>query len=119
MCKGSRHGDNVPLVKDEGRIYGDDSRLLVFAMFLRYFLLAILAFKVGEHYVQRLVSETDLGGGRSKRLERPKLIAVFDLEIRLSARWRALPRRHRSVSHYAERRHDSDPDNCRPSRLVS
>src|ERR1700730_12395427 len=31
---------------------------------------------------------------RPKRLERPKLAAVVDVEIRLSARWRALPRWH-------------------------
>src|SRR5271170_1301456 len=56
---------------------------------------------------------------RPKRLERPTVTAVVDVEIRLSARWRALPRRHCSVSHYAGRRHDSDPDSYRLSCLVS
>src|SRR5271156_5154246 len=38
-------------------------------------------------------------------LKRAKVTGVVDVEILLSARWRALPRRHCSVSHYAERRH--------------
>src|SRR5260370_10603877 len=54
-----------------------------------------------------------------KRLEPPKVTGFVDVEIRLSARWRALPRQHCSVRHYAERRHDSDPDNCRLSCSVS
>ena len=41
---------------------------------------------------------------------------VVFLEIRSSARWRALPPRHCSVPHYAERRRAADPDSCRPSR---
>ena len=59
------------------------------------------------------------GPSRPRRLERPKVAAVADEEIRLSAHWQALPPRHCSVRRYAERRHDSDPDSCRPSRLVS
>src|ERR1700736_3615238 len=46
------------------------------------------------------------------------LTAVVDVEIRLSARWRVLPRRRYSVRHYAERRHDSDLDSCRRSCSV-
>src|ERR1700686_112136 len=53
-----------------------------------------------------------------KRLERPKVTAVVDVEIRLSARWRVLPPRHRNASHYPVRRHDAAPDSCRPSRLA-
>src|SRR5580704_3450582 len=56
---------------------------------------------------------------RPQRLGQPKLAAVVDVEIRLSARWRALPRRHCSVRHYVERRHDSDPDSYRLSCSVS
>ena len=56
---------------------------------------------------------------RPKLLERPKVTAIVDVEIRLSARWRELLRRHCSVPHYAERRHDSDPDSCRLSCLIS
>src|SRR6202521_4516561 len=56
---------------------------------------------------------------RPKRLEQPKLAAVVDVEIRLSARWRALPRWHCSLRHYVERRRDADQDNCRLLRLVS
>ena len=58
---------------------------------------------------------------RSSRLtwlKRPKVTAVVDVEIRLSARWRALPPRHCSAPRYAERRRDADPDSCRLSRLV-
>src|ERR1700686_5197091 len=55
---------------------------------------------------------------RPKRLERPKVTAVVDVEIRLSARWRVLPPRHRNASHYPVRRHDAAPDSCRPSRLA-
>src|SRR5580692_3185919 len=35
-----------------------------------------------------------------------------DVEIRLSARWRAPPPRHCSAPHYGERRRDADPDSC-------
>src|SRR6266849_10686954 len=52
------------------------------------------------------------------RLERPKVTAVVDAEIRLSARWRALPPRHCSAFHYAEQRHVAAPDSCRRSRLL-
>ncbi len=45
--------------------------------------------------------------------------AVVDVEIRLSARWRAVPQRRCSAPHYAERRHDSAPGSCRLSCLVS
>ena len=48
----------------------------------------------------------------------PKVTAVVDVEIRLFARWRALPPRRRSACHYAERRRDAAPDSCRLSRLV-
>jgi len=53
-----------------------------------------------------------------KRLERPKVTAVVDLEIRLSAYWRGLPPQHRNAPHYAGRTHDAAPDSCRPSRLL-
>src|SRR5277367_2540525 len=43
----------------------------------------------------------------------PKVTAVVDVEIRLSARWRALPQRRCSASHYAEQRRDADLDSCR------
>src|SRR5437870_10040881 len=52
------------------------------------------------------------------RLERPKVTAVVDVEIRLSARWRVLPPRHRSAPHYAERRRGVDRDSCGLSRLA-
>src|SRR5258706_4464882 len=52
------------------------------------------------------------------RLGRPKVIAVVDVEIHLSARWRVLPPGHRSAPHYAERRRDAAPDSARLSRLV-
>ena len=73
------------------------------------------AFQLGKNPV---LSE---GGGAPvpKRLERLNVTAVVDVEILLSAHWRALPPRHCSVSHYAERRHDSGPDSCRLSCLVS
>src|SRR5580692_844763 len=57
--------------------------------------------------------------GRPQPLERPKVTAVVDVETRLSARCRCEPQRHYSVRHYAERRHDSDPDSCKSSRWVS
>src|SRR5260370_33266168 len=60
----------------------------------------------------------DRTGEGAPVLERPKLIAVVDVKIRLSARWRAPPRRHCSAPHYAERRRDADPDSCRLSPLV-
>jgi hypothetical protein len=53
-----------------------------------------------------------------KRLERPKVTAVVDAEIRVSARWRALPPRHYSAPHYAGRRRGAGPDSCRPLRSV-
>src|SRR6202140_2683006 len=56
---------------------------------------------------------------RPKRLQRPKVTAVVDVEIHSSARWQALPRRHCSVFHYIERRRDSVLDSCRRSRSVS
>src|SRR5271156_3452373 len=46
---------------------------------------------------------------RHERLERPKVTVVVDVEILLSAHWRGFPPQHCSASHYAERRHDSDP----------
>jgi hypothetical protein len=55
---------------------------------------------------------------RPKRLARPKITTVVDVEIPLSARWRALPPQHCSVPHYAGRRRDAGPDSCRPLRLV-
>src|SRR5260221_11624029 len=55
---------------------------------------------------------------RPKRLERQKLTTVVDVEIRLSARWRALPSRHCSASRYAERSRGADPDSCRLWRLA-
>jgi hypothetical protein len=55
---------------------------------------------------------------RPKRPERPKVTPVADVETRWSARWRALPPRHCTASHYAERRRGADPDSCRLSRLV-
>src|SRR5258708_6607919 len=48
----------------------------------------------------------------------PKVTAVVDVEIRLSACWRASPQRHRSAPHYAERRRDVDQDSCGLSRLA-
>src|SRR6266853_2738269 len=42
----------------------------------------------------------------------PKVTAVVDVEIRLSARWRASPQRHRSAPHYAERRRGVDRGSC-------
>ena len=42
-----------------------------------------------------------------------KVTGVVVVEIRSSARWRALPPRHCSASHYAERRRDADPGSCR------
>src|SRR5580698_8902616 len=47
------------------------------------------------------------------------LFVGVDVEIRLSGGWQGEPRRRCNAPHYAERRHDSDPDSCRPSRLVS
>ena len=55
---------------------------------------------------------------RPKRLERPKITAVVEVEIPLSARWRALPPQHCSARHYAGSRRDAGPDCCRPLRLV-
>src|SRR5208282_3201918 len=56
---------------------------------------------------------------RPKRPERPEVTAVADVEIRSSDRWQGEPRRRCNAPHYAERRHDSDPDSCRLSRSVS
>ena len=47
-----------------------------------------------------------------------KVTAVADVEIRLSARWRALLLQRCSALHYAGRRRDTDPGICRLSRLV-
>ncbi len=55
---------------------------------------------------------------KRKRLERPKVTAVVDAEIRSSACWRALLPRHCSASHYVERRRDADPDSCKRSRSL-
>src|SRR5580698_2458499 len=48
-----------------------------------------------------------------------RFTAVADVEIRSSDRWQGEPRRRCNAPHYDERRHDSDPDSCRPSRLAS
>src|ERR1700730_705142 len=55
---------------------------------------------------------------KRNRLERPKVTAGVDAEIRWSAYGRALPPRHCSAPRYAEKRRDADPDSCRPSRLL-
>src|SRR5712692_3113685 len=62
-------------------------------------------------------------GRRRKRSRRPKRLErnfteVADVETRLSARWRALPPRHCSAPHCAERRRDNDLDNCRSLHSV-
>ena len=48
-----------------------------------------------------------------------RFTAVADVEIRSSDRWQGEPRWRCNAPHYDERRHDSDPDSCRPSRLAS
>src|SRR5712692_2246689 len=54
----------------------------------------------------------------STRLQRPKVTAVVDVEIRLFASWRALPPGCRSAFHYAEGKRDSGPDSCMLARLA-
>src|SRR5258706_11520673 len=81
-----------------------------------FFLVDHLPARIGNRYSDLSNLFRSVPGPRR---ERPKITAVVDVEIRLSARWRALPPLHCSASHYAERRRDADPDSCRLSRLVS
>src|SRR5208282_6279405 len=51
--------------------------------------------------------------------ERPAVTAIGDSESRLSGHWQGEPRRRCSVSRYGGRKHDSVPDSCTTSHLVS
>src|ERR1700683_102209 len=55
----------------------------------------------------------------SEPLERPEVTAIADVEIRLSVRWRALPRLRCSVFRYGGRKHDTAPDSCTPWHSAS
>jgi hypothetical protein len=48
----------------------------------------------------------------------PEVTADVHVGTCLSARWRVLPLRHCSATHYAERRRDAAPESRRLSRFV-
>src|ERR1700730_2845928 len=69
--------------------------------------------------VSLVANNTVLAEGEVPQSSETEVTGVADVEIRSSDCWQGEPRRRCNAPRYDERRHDSDPDSCRPLPLVS